>query len=105
MNISGKIITLIFQTFQIFDFSVEHIDSEFSFVWSSDRAFLQGITERELKQEELIQQDLEWIPSKPGTYSLKGYTTNFQLDGETQRQETRPLTLKVRGFENCYGWV
>lgn len=94
MNISGKIITLIFHTSKIFDFSVEHIDSEFSSVWSSDKVFIQVITERELKQEELIQQDLEWIPSKPGTYSLKGYTQISSLTARPSDKKHVLLCLK-----------
>jgi hypothetical protein len=94
-NIGSEIVTLTFLTSQIFDFSVEGIDAEFSYVWSSDKVFLQVITERALKPGQFIRQDLEWIPSGPGTYAITGYTVSFQLDENTLQLKTQPITLKV----------
>lgn len=94
-NEREETVTLVFPTSQIFDFSIEGIDNEFFYLWSSDKMFLQTVMRRELKCGESIRQTLEWTPSRPGTYALKGYTTTFHVHGETFQLKTGPLIFKV----------
>jgi len=94
-NIGGGIITLKFPTSQIFDFSVKGINTELSYLWSSDKAFLQVITEKTLKSGQPIRQDLEWTPSELGAYAITGYTVSFQLDNKILQLKTQSVTLEV----------
>lgn len=94
-NIGDKKITLTFPTSQLFDFLITDVHKKYIYLWSSDKIFLPVIKNIELKREELIQRVLEWIPSKPSTYILKGFTRRFHLDGETLQLEAPPLRLKI----------
>jgi len=88
-------VTLVFPTSQIFDFSIEGVDNEFFYIWSSDKMFPQTVVKKELGCGESIQQTLEWTPNRPGTYAVKGYTTTFHVHGETFQLKTGPLIFKV----------
>jgi len=94
-NECEETVTLVFPTSQVFDFSIEGVDSEFLYIWSSDKMFLQTVTKRELRRGDSIRQVLEWTPSRPGTYALKGYTTTFHVHGEKFQLKTRPLIFEV----------
>ena len=47
------------------------------------------------KPGEFIQQDFDWIPSRPTVLSLKGYAADFQVESKTLRLETKPLMFKA----------
>jgi|GEM_PF-6889432 len=102
-NIGDKTITLIFPTSQIFDFLITDIDGKYIYQWSSGKIFLPVVTHIELKRGESIQRVLEWIPSGPSIYILKGFTKRFYLDGETLKLEAPPLRLKINLNSNR-GW-
>jgi len=95
INNSDEEVRLAFPTSQIFDFLIESTDGRISYSWSSDKMFLQVITERELGPEEAIIQEFDWKPPTAGKYRLKGFTVNFRIDGEAIHLEAEPVIFKV----------